>query len=131
MRLNFFRLDLTQLLKFLITGFTAVLIDAVVYFLLNYFFLSPELSKRISFIAGASFVFFINRTFVFEVRKKNAKQYLLFSILYFISFSANVFSHDLIIRKINNLVIAFLTATSISTIINYIGQKYIVFNVKK
>ena len=63
---NFF-----EIYRFIIVGFIAVTIDALVYFLLTFFgVFSYEHSKRISFIAGAIFAFFFNRKYVFQIEKK-------------------------------------------------------------
>ena len=120
---NFF-----EIYKFVIIGVAAVFIDALLYYLLgNFELFSYGTSKRISFVCGAAFAFFFNRSYVFEIKQKNIKQILGFSILYFVSFWCNALSHDIILRKLNIPFIAFLIATSISTIINYLGQKFIIF----
>ncbi len=126
-KLNY-NLDIEEIFKFLLTGIIAVLIDAIVYFFL-YFNLEfhAEISKRISFISGALFIFIVNRSFVFRIKKKNIYQVLLFSTLYLISFFANSYSHDYIYYNFYNIWFAFIIATIVSTIINYLGQKYVVF----
>ena len=120
---NFF-----EIYRFIIVGIIAVTIDALVYFLLTFFgIFSYEHSKRISFISGAIFAFFFNRKYVFQIEKKNIYQFLGFGLLYFISFLLNGYSHDIVIYKLNIPAIAFLFATAVSTIINYLGQKFIIF----
>ena len=121
-------LDFFEIYRFIIIGIIAVTIDALVYFLLTFFgVFSYELSKRISFIAGAIFAFFFNRKYVFQIEKKNIYQFLGFGFLYFISFLLNGYSHDVVIDKLDIPLVAFLFATSVSTIINYLGQKFIIF----
>ena len=86
---------------FIIIGIIAVSIDAFVYYLLgNFEFFSYEISKRISFICGAAFAFFFNRSYVFQIKHKNIGQILGFSILYLISFLCNAFSHDFVLNKL-------------------------------
>ena len=121
--INFF-----EIYKFIIIGIIAVCIDAFVYYLLgNFEFFSYEISKRISFICGAAFAFFFNRSYVFQIKHKNISQILGFSILYLISFLCNAFSHDFILNKLSVPTVAFIFATAVSTIINYLGQKFIIF----
>ena len=121
-------IDFFEIYKFIIIGIIAVSIDAFVYYLLgNFEFFSYEISKRISFICGAAFAFFFNRSYVFQIKHKNIKQILGFSILYFISFFCNAFSHDFVLNKLDIPTVAFIFATTVSTIINYLGQKFIVF----
>ena len=121
--INFF-----EIYKFIIIGIIAVSIDAFVYYLLgNFEFFSYEISKRISFICGAVFAFYFNRSYVFQSKHKNISQILGFSILYLISFLCNAFSHDFVLNKLAIPAVAFIFATAVSTIINYLGQKFIIF----
>ena len=121
--INFF-----EIYKFIIIGIIAVCIDALVYYLLgNFEFFSYPISKKISFICGAAFAFFFNRSYVFQIKSKNIKQILGFSILYFISFFCNAFSHDFVLHEIDIPAVSFIFATAVSTIINYLGQKFIIF----
>jgi len=39
----------------------------------------------------------------------------------------NAFSHDFVLNKLDIPAVAFIFATAISTIINYLGQKFIIF----
>ena len=118
----------SEMSRFIVVGVTSVAIDAVVYFaLIQLGLMSPENAKRISFVAGACFAFFANRRFTFRVKEKNTRQPIVFAILYLISFAANSVSHDIVLAYTNISMIAFLFATAVSTIINYLGQKFYVF----
>jgi len=120
--------DFFEIYKFIIIGIIAVCIDAFVYYLLgNFEFFTYPISKKISFICGAAFAFFFNRSYVFQIKHKNIKQILGFSILYFISFFCNAFSHDFVLYKIDIPAVSFIFATAVSTIINYLGQKFVIF----
>ena len=124
-------LNYIEIYKFILVGIGAVCIDALIYFLLTYLDISGYvLSKRISFISGAFFAFFLNRSYVFQVRKKSFLQYISFIFLYFFSFLMNGYSHDVVFFKLNSPPIAFLIATVVSTTINFIGQKFVVFKNK-
>ena len=60
-------IDFFEIYKFIIIGIIAVSIDAFVYFLLgNFEFFSYEISKRISFICGAAFAFFLIEVMYFK-----------------------------------------------------------------
>lgn len=120
--------DFFEIYKFIIIGIIAVCIDAFVYYFLgNFEFFTYPISKKISFICGAAFAFFFNRSYVFQIKHKNIKQILGFSILYFISFFCNAFSHDFVLYKIDIPAVSFIFATAVSTIINYLGQKFVIF----
>ena len=131
-----------EIISFLIIGIASVLIDASLYFIFSdYFLLNINISKGMSFVAGATFGFFCNKNITFL----NQNQYnfiislILFIILYAITLSINILInyysltfflfvflgiwHNIVFSKI----IAFLLATSISTVLNYLGMKFIVF----
>ncbi len=119
---------LAQIGRFGIVGVTSVLLDALVYFLCIYYgWLEPDNAKRLSFVAGATFGFFCNRDFTFKVKEKNLGQPFRFVFVYAISFASNSGVHDLTLDAINVPALAFFTATTTSTIMNYLGQRYYVF----
>ena len=119
---------LKEISRFLIVGVSSVVIDASTYWTFFHFdLLEPENAKRLSFCLGALFAFFANRTFTFRVTEKNTRQPAIFAILYFISFIANSVSHDFVYHKSAQAELAFLVATTVSTALNYLGQKFYVF----
>lgn len=121
-----------EIYRFLIVGICSVIIDFLFYYLFIFFeILDPNNSKRISFIIGAIFAFYANRNYVFRVNDKKFSQYILFSILYFISFILNSLVHDYIFLITSLTLVAFLFATFVSTIINFVGQKFIIFKENK
>ena len=120
-----------EIYRYIIVGLCSVLIDFLFYYIFIYFeFLDPNYSKRLSFIMGAIFAFYANRTYVFKVNEKKISQYILFSLLYFTSFILNSVIHDYVFLISGLTLISFLSATFVSTAINFIGQKFIIFNKK-
>ena len=120
--------NLFQIYRFIIIGICSVLIDFIFYYLFIYINLfDPENSKRISFIIGAIFAFYANRSYVFKIIDKKISQYFAFALLYFVSFSLNSFVHDFVLLKLEILLVSFMIATMVSTIINFCGQKFIIF----
>ena len=115
-------------LRFLFVGVFAVLIDGVAYaVMVRVYGIEPEISKRISFILGALWAFIANKYFTFKSIGPARKEMVLFALLYFTSFYLNGLIHDLTWSLSSIDWLSFLTATSTSTMVNYIGQKYIVF----
>ena len=120
--------NLFEIYRFLIVGICSVLIDFIFYYFFIYINLfDPDNSKRISFIIGAIFAFYANRSYVFKVIDKKIIQYFSFAFLYFASFSLNSIVHDFVLLKSEILLVSFLVATMVSTIINFCGQKFIIF----
>lgn len=115
-----------ELKRFLIAGLSAVSTDLVTYYiLLN--FLSHDISKTISFILGTVVAFFINKYWTFEKHEKSYHEIVKFGILYLFTLGANVMANRLILEYTNLVFLAFLVATGISTVLNFIGQKWWVF----
>ena len=121
-----------EIYRYIIVGLCSVLIDFLFYYIFIYFeFLNPNYSKRLSFIMGSIFVFYVNRTYVFKIDEKKLSQYILFSVLYFTSFILNSIIHDYVFLISGLTLISFLSATFVSTVTNFIGQKFIIFKKKK
>ena len=120
-----------EIYRYIIVGLCSVLIDFLFYYIFIYFeFLNPNYSKRLSFIMGAIFAFYVNRTYVFKVDEKKLSQYILFSVLYFTSFILNSIIHDYVFLISGLTLISFLSATFVSKATNFIGQKFIIFKKK-
>ena len=117
--------------RFLIVGGIAVLIDAIVYFLLTRFqWMDPAWSKRTSFFAGSIWAYFTNKFFTFGKKDFSASEPVLFAIVYLTGFALNSVIHDVTLEMFKVAALAFLVATGVSTCTNFIGQKWIVFRVK-
>jgi len=117
----------SELIKYILVGIFVVFLDFLFYQLfINVFEINSSNSKRLSFISGAVFSFFLNKYITFNSNKRRLKEPFLFGLLYFTSFSLNSFSHDLSIKYFAGNY-PFYIATSLSVVINYLGQKFIVF----
>lgn len=119
-----------ELPRFLVAGFSAVGTDlAIYYLLLNFLTHSP--AKTISFLSGTIVAYIINKYWTFEKKEWSHQEALKFLALYIFTLSVNVS-----INKMSLIVLqdfsyyifgAFLIATTTSTILNFIGQKWWVF----
>lgn len=117
-----------ELIKYLFTGGGAVLIDFFVYELLTVLMgWNPSISKGTSYIAGALFAFTLNKFWTFESDAPIRRAFVKFSVLYTLTFSANVGIHALFIWLLSLELFAFAIATFTSIVLNYIGQKFWVF----
>ena len=115
-----------ELLRFLIAGFSAVGTDMVTYYLLLKI-LDPDLSKGISFLLGTIVAFFINKYWTFERTEKSMGEVIKFGVLYGLTFWANVLTNKLILDQTQIVIVAFIIATGVSTVLNFVGQKWWVF----
>jgi putative flippase GtrA len=118
-----------QLFKFLIVGGVAVLLDAIFYWILLYIFnLDAAISKRISFIIGALWAYIGNKYFTFSANTHLINDGWKFALVYFSSFVINSITHDVYLQFHENYSVAFIAATGLSAVTNFIGQKLFVFH---
>ena len=117
--------ELKQIFKFCVGGGSAVLTDFVVYILLKQY-IALSVAKMISFV-GAAIGFLINKLWTFESRNFRLREIFRYALLYAVSATANTMVNKGVLSLSNITIIAFLCATAVSTIINFLGQKFFVF----
>lgn len=116
--------------RFIISGGITTGIDFVLYlFLANYIYL--YIAKAISMIIAMVCSFFINRYWSFNnTTIKVSKSIPRFIFAQSINLVVNISSNYLIFILLNNKIIAFIGATFIAMIVNFILQKNYVFCTK-
>ena len=124
------KIKLKEVLKFLVGGGSAVIVDYVVYRLLMRFGITISLSKGISYVAGAVVGFVINKLWTFESKQFSGLEIVKYAVLYACSALANTGVNKLSLFIFGWQTFAFLCATGTSTIMNFLGQKYFVFRKK-
>lgn len=125
--MNFKPIKKKELLRFLIGGGSAVLVDFAAYRLLMYAGVGRELSKAISYVLGAAVGFIINKCWTFESKGFSPWEIIRYILLYAFSAGVNTLVNKLVLIAIPAEMFAFLCATSVSTVLNFIGQKCFVF----
>ena len=116
-----------QVSRFLITGVSAVLIDFGTYLLLINI-MGYDLAKTISFVFGSVFAFIFNKLWTFEKKFFLFSELTKFSALYSSTLILNVFVNKTILLIDSSfLILGFLIATFVSALVNFLGQKFIVF----
>jgi len=115
-----------ELKRFLVAGVSAVSTDLTAYYiLLN--FLSPDSAKAISFLLGTIVAFVINKYWTFEKHEKSYKEMVQFGVLYSLTLGVNVMTNKVVLGYTEIVFLAFLIATGVSTVLNFVGQKWWVF----
>jgi len=112
--------------RFLIAGFSAVSTDLITYSILLCF-LRHDFAKALSFVLGTIVAFFINKYWTFEKHENSFKEICRFVALYSTTLGANVMTNQFLLDRTEQVYLAFLIATGVSTILNFIGQKWWVF----
>lgn len=120
-------IDIREILRFIVGGGSAVFVDFSVYIFLNSNHLSVWISKLVSYILGAIVGFIINKYWTFDSLKFKVSEIYRYIILYVFSAVINTVVNKSVLY-FSGAILAFLIATGVSTIINYLGQKFYVFN---
>ena len=120
-----------EVMRFLIVGSTTVLVDLVCYFVLVNLDYDTHLSKGISFSAGTVFAYFANSSYTFQGSKRGLLVFFVFCLLYLSTLVVNVITNEMILELMGrtklSFVLAFIFATILSAVLNFIGMKYYVF----
>jgi putative flippase GtrA len=119
-----------SLLRFLVVGCTTVVVDGLSYTLLSAAGVPVDLAKAGGFLTGAVFAYFANWRFTFGARRSRWSE-LLFVVVYALALGLNVATNALVRDWLGNSavgsVLAFLTATGLSAVWNFVGMSLFVF----
>ena len=123
-----------QLLRFLLIGGTSVAIDLIAYTVLVDFY-STMVAKGMSYILGMIFGFFGNKYWTFESPRASISEPAIYIAIYAATLAFNIYSNHLCFNLLTHLQqsprfcfgLAFLIATGASTVLNFIGMKYLAF----
>lgn len=119
--------EFIQVNRFILVGCGAVILDFIVYLLFSTQ-INTSASKFISFISGSGFAYLLNKYWTFSKPRNSVIEIIKFSTLYGSTLIVNVFTNQYCINEISlSKLFSFLIATSLSTVINFIGQKWWVF----
>ena len=122
-----------ELTRFLISGITAVSTDCLSYSLLLYIGTVPAIAKGTGFLMGTLVTYFLNKFWTFQKPQREWQEVLRFIGVYAISMGINiginhwVLETTLALKNEHSLLIAFLCATAVSTVFNFICLKLVVF----
>ena len=121
-----------EIMRFLVVGGVAVLIDGCFYFYFtNWEIMEASWAKRFAFYSALFWAFFANKYFTFRQKGFSFTQPVLFGLVYLTGFFLNSLLHDLTLVFSKIELFAFTVATGISTVSNFLGQKWIVFKSQK
>jgi putative flippase GtrA len=121
-----------QLSLFILFGFATVAVDSFTYSVLLYFFqLSIANAKAVGFLTGTFFAYIVNKRWTFSNQIIRPRSYQRFFVLYASTLLVNVYVNHVILYLLNgfsfSIEIAFLFATMVSAILNFLGMKFFVF----
>lgn len=128
-----FKNEVVRLIKFNIVGVMNTSIDFVTFYILTTFISVNVVSAQImAYSLGVINSYFMNRFWTFGVKgEHNKKQISLFILVNLLALSVSTVLIYFLVKVINQVMIAKVLVTVIVMIINYLGQKYIIFNNRK
>jgi putative flippase GtrA len=125
-----------QVRRFIVIGVLSVLIDFTVYMLLTRLELSWDVSKGVSYVAGMVFGFIGNKLWTFESARRSPAEPVTYLMLYTTTLGVNVLVNRIVLLVLAGWLpsgwvkgLAFLVATGVTTILNFVGMKWITFRV--
>ena len=116
-----------ELVRFFFGGGSAVLVDFVTYQGFQALGLNIDLAKGLSFICGSVVGFLINKLWTFESIRFSKGEIFRYVILYSCTAMINSAINKLVLSLLPIKIMGFLCATGVSTVLNFLGQKYFVF----
>ncbi|MDA4085352.1 hypothetical protein MHAS44199_06685 [Mycolicibacterium hassiacum DSM 44199] len=120
----------TQVWRFLLTGGFAAVVDFGLYVLLLVAGLHVNVAKTLSFIAGTTTAYVINRRWTFQAPPSTAR-FIAVCVLYAITYAAQVgINYALYMAwqdKSWQVPAAFVIAQGTATVINFVVQRTVIF----
>ena len=124
-----------QLARFVLIGGFCALVDFGVYQALLALDLWVHLAKAVSFVAGTTTAYFLNRRYTFAAgRTDGAGQLGGFALLYTVTFFVNVGTNALLLGLLPasrwEIPLAWVVAQGTATVINFVMLRTVVFRVR-
>jgi putative flippase GtrA len=118
-----------QALIFLFVGSCSVAVDYVSYSILSKLGIDINISKGLGFLIGTIFAYFANKkiTFNYSGPQRFFKFIAVYGISLILNIGINSASLALLPEIIASTSMAFILATLVSAIFNFLGMKYFTF----
>lgn len=119
-----------QVLRFVVTGGLAAVVDFGLYQLLLALGLQLSVAKSISFVAGTTTAYLINRRWTFR-STGGSRAFLAVVALYATTFAVQVGLNAVLVRVLPEawwrITLAFVIAQGTATVINFVVQRLLIF----
>ena len=119
----------SKIVRFVLVGGCSTGIDFVIYVLLS---MQIPITISISMISASVFSYFVNKQYTFANKEKTTLAYLIkFYLTFGANFMVNLGTNYFVYSKTGLKLLAFVMATICGMTVNYIGQRFFVFNDKE
>lgn len=127
-------LDLkTQIVRFIATGGLSAIVDFGLYVLLYTLGLPLNAAKAVSFVAGTTTAYLINRRWTFKAEPSRAR-FVAVVVLYAVTFAVqvglNAAMNHVLPDQWWRIPLAFVVAQGTATVINFVVQRAVIFKIK-
>lgn len=120
--------------RFAIVGLLSVATDAVTYLVLARAGASWDVAKGLGYGVGMVVGFLLNKTWTFASRRPPGLEGFTYVLLYALTMGVNVALNRLVLvagaarlGPICGPLLAFLAATGVTTVLNFLGMRFITF----
>ncbi|OOL32506.1 hypothetical protein GQ85_06890 [Rhodococcus rhodochrous] len=127
-------LDLkTQIVRFVLTGGLSAIVDFGLYVLLLAVGLHVNVAKSLSFVAGTTTAYLINRRWTFRAEPSRARfvaVVILYAVTYAVQVGINYVLYDALPAEWWRVPLAFVVAQGTATVINFVVQRAVIFRLR-
>ncbi|WP_436410503.1 GtrA family protein [Rhodococcus ruber] len=127
-------LDLkTQIVRFVLTGGLSAIVDFGLYVLLLALGLHVNIAKSLSFVAGTTTAYLINRRWTFKAEPSRARfvaVVLLYAVTYAVQVGINYALYHSLPDAWWRVPFAFVVAQGTATVINFVVQRAVIFRLR-
>ncbi|MGD9619109.1 MAG: GtrA family protein [Mycolicibacterium sp.] len=120
----------TQIWRFIVTGGLSAIVDFGIYVALLAAGLHVNLAKTLSFIAGTTTAYLINRRWTFQAPPSKAR-FIAVVFLYAVTYAVQVGINYLLYVEFRDkpwqVPVAFVIAQGTATVINFVVQRAVIF----